>query len=95
MEAMHGSMESAKRAHMKSAGHHGHHSDPIVGGVSEDEGSVYGHGEYANMPQTPNFKLYPKPNEFGPTVLDDTQGHINEVQKQGKMKARSYMSNQH
>lgn len=85
-KAMHSSMESAKRAH---------HSDPIVGGVSEDEGRVVGQGEYANLPQDVKMTLYPSPFEAGPMVLDDTQGHVNDTQKQGHMRVRGYMSNQH
>jgi|HubBroStandDraft_3_1064219.scaffolds.fasta_scaffold309500_4 hypothetical protein len=80
-------------AHKKH--HHKHHSDPIVGGESEAEGHVWGHGERANMPQQVMFKEYPKANEAGPMILDDTQGHINKVQKQGKERVHAYMSNQH
>lgn len=91
MKAMHHSMEAHKRAHHG----HMHHSDPIVGGESESEGRVYGHGEFANMPKEVNMKAYPKAAEFGPSVLDDTQGEINRVQHAARAKTHKHLSNQH
>lgn len=80
--------------HMKKH-HKMHHSDPIVGGESEAEGKVMGHGNFANMPQDVHFKAYPKASEFGPGVLDDTMGHVDKVNKAAEMKSHKYLSNQH
>lgn len=70
-------------------------SDPIVGGESEREGRVMGRGEFANMPQKVEMKLYPKASEYGPDVLDDTMGHIDAVNSRAHSKSRKYTSNQH
>ena len=86
--AMEQSMKSMHKTHM-------HHSDPIVGGESEAEGKVMGAGEHANMPKEVMMKNYPKANEFGPTVLDDTQGNIDKENRRSDEKARRYMSYQH
>lgn len=83
-------MERSHESHKKS-----HHSDPIVGGVSEDEGRVMGHGEFANMPQQVHMRPYPKSHEYGPDILDDTMGHIDEVNKMAHSKSHKYVSNQH
>lgn len=72
-----------------------HHSDPIVGGESEREGRVMGRGEHANMPKEVMMKSYPKANEFGPDVEDDTMGRIDQENKRAHSKARSHLSNQH
>lgn len=72
-----------------------HHSDPIVGGESEAEGRRMGQGEFANMPTQVHMKAYPKPNEYGPGVLDDTMGHVDTVNKAAHMKSHKYISNQH
>lgn len=73
-----------------------HHSDPIVGGESEAEGRIMGHGDFANMPQKEvMMKSYPKASEFGPDVLDDTMGHVDTVNKRAHSKTRSHLSNQH
>lgn len=86
-EAMEKSQRSQKRVH---------HSDPIVGGESEREGRVMGHGDFANLPQREvMMKPYPKAAEFGPDVLDDTMGHVDTVNKKAHQRARSHLSNQH
>lgn len=73
-----------------------HHSDPIVGGESEREGRVMGHGDFANMPQKEvMMKAYPKAKEFGPGVLDDTMGEIDMTTKRAHGKSHKYLSNQH
>lgn len=82
-------------AHHMKKHHKMHHSDPIVGGESEAEGRVMGHGDFANMPQKVEMKAYPKANEYGPTVLDDTMGHVDKTNKSAHQKSRSHISNQH
>ena len=77
---------------MKKAMHHG---DPIVGGESEDEGRVYGQGEFANMPQEVKMKSYPKAYEYGPDVLDDTMGTVDKSNSRAHTTSRKYVSNQH
>lgn len=72
-----------------------HHSDPMVGGESEKEGPAMGHGKFANMPTDVMMKHYPKANEFGPTVLDDTMGEIDRVNSVAHKRSKSHMSNQH
>lgn len=75
--------------------HYKHHSDPIVGGESEREGRVMGHGEFANMPHDVMMKSYPKAHEFGPDVEDDTMGRVDKENKQAHMQTRRHLSNQH
>jgi len=92
------SHESQKRSHHgQHRGHgHMHHSDPIVGGESESEGRVMGYGDFANMPQHKvEMKAYPSPNSYGPTVLDDTMGHVDKAQKHAANQSHKYLSNQH
>lgn len=69
--------------------------DPIVGGESEREGRAWGKGEFANMPQEVKMKGYPKANEFGPGVLDDTMGEIDMTTAKAHTKAHKFLSNQH
>jgi hypothetical protein len=77
-------------------GHHmKHHSDPIVGGESEREGRVMGHGEFANMPKDVHMKAYPKAHEMGGTVEDDTMGRVDKENMQAHRQSRRNMSNQH
>lgn len=78
-------------AHMKKR----HHSDPIVGGESEREGKVMGHGKFANMPTEISMRAYPKAPEYGSTVQDDTMGRIDEENKRARSKSHSHVSNQH
>jgi hypothetical protein len=84
-----------ERTHMSQKKSHMHHSDPMVGGVSEDEGRVWGEGEFANMPREVKMKMYPKSNEFGPDVLDDTMGGIDKTNMQASRQTRRNLSNQH
>lgn len=90
-DAMHASHESHKKSHYG----HMHHSDPIVGGESEREGRVMGHGKFANMPTDVEMKMYPKSHEHGPDVLDDTMGTVDKSNRQAQMQSRKYMSQQH
>jgi hypothetical protein len=75
--------------------HKKHHSDPIVGGESEKEGRAWGRGEHANMPKETKMKDYPKANQMGPTVEDDTMGRIDKENSQAKRQSHRYTSNQH
>jgi|GEM_PF-2297239 len=72
-----------------------HHSDPIVGGESESEGRAWGHGQFANMPHEVKMKGYPKASEFGPSVLDDTMGHVDKTNHHAETQTRRHLSNQH
>lgn len=72
-----------------------HHSDPMVGGTSEDEGKYWGKGEYANMPKNVRMDMYPKASEFGPGDLDDTMGEIDRVNGVAHKKSHKFLSNQH
>lgn len=72
-----------------------HHSDPIVGGESEREGKVMGRGEFANMPKEVKMVQYPKAHEFGPDVLDDTMGEIDQTTMRAHNKSHKFLSNQH
>ena len=58
-----------------------HHSDPIVGGTSEEEGRPWGQGEYANMPQQVRMQEYPKYGHEKMPELDDTMGRIDEDER--------------
>lgn len=82
-------------AHKMKKHHRKHHSDPMVGGSSEAEGRVWGHGEHANMPKDVRMQSYPESHEYGPEVLDDTMGHVDTVNARSHKKARSHVSNQH
>lgn len=86
-----------KKQHAKTMhkSHKMHHSDPIVGGESEREGRVMGHGEFANMSHAIKMTSYPKGHEFGADVLDDTMGEIDMVNSRAHKKTRSNISNQH
>ncbi len=53
-----------------------HHSDPIVGGTSENESRPWGHGQYANMPQEVRMQMYPKEPHKELGGLDDTAGRL-------------------
>ena len=69
--------------------------DPIVGGMSENEGKYWGSGEFANMPKETRMKAYPKASQFGPTVLDDTMGHVDVTNEDAHDTSRRFISNQH
>jgi hypothetical protein len=62
---------------------------------SENEGRAMGKGQFANMPQEVTMKAYPKANEFGPGVLDDTITGIDAATKKAHTKSHKYLSNQH
>lgn len=64
-------------------------------GNSEREEKAWGKGEHANMPKEIKMQAYPKSHEFGPTDLDDTMTHVDQVNGRAHSKARSNMSNQH
>jgi hypothetical protein len=64
-------------------------------GSSENEGKAMGKGGFANMPQDVKFQAYPKANEFGPGIEDDTMTRIDGENKRAKSKTRSHLSNQH
>lgn len=75
--------------------HRKHHSDPIVGGESEAEGRYWGKGEHANMPKDVKMKDYPKANEYGASIEDDTMGRVDSENMRAHSKSRSHVSNQH
>ena len=62
---------------------------------SENEGKVWGKGEFANMPKDVKMNAYPKANQYGPGNLDDTMTEIDRVNSKAHTKARSNLSNQH
>lgn len=62
---------------------------------SENEGKAMGRGEFANMPQSVTMKAYPKANQYGPDVEDDTMTRIDSENSRAHTKARSNKSNQH
>ncbi len=64
-------------------------------GNSEKEGKAVGKGQFANMPTEVKMQAYPKAHEFGPTDLDDTMTHVDQVNMKAHKKSRSNMSNQH
>ena len=64
-------------------------------GVSEREGKAWGKGQYANMPQDLQMKMYPKASEFGPGVLDDTMVEIDRTMSVASSKSHKNLSNQH
>jgi len=64
-------------------------------GTSENEGKVWGKGEFANMPKETKMNAYPKAHEFGPGQLDDTMTEIDRVNGSASKKTRSNLSNQH
>ena len=68
---------------------------PVGHGESEKEGKAVGKGNFANMPQDVSMKAYPKANQFGAGVLDDTMSEIDMTTKKAASKTRSHLSNQH
>lgn len=64
-------------------------------GMSEKEGKAWGRGEHANMPKDVSMKMYPKANEFGAGVIDDTMTEIDQTTRSAHSKARKNLSNQH
>ncbi len=64
-------------------------------GSSEMEGRAWGMGEHANMPKEMRMDMYPKANEAGPDVENDTMTRVDMENKQAKSKTRGYKSNQH
>lgn len=64
-------------------------------GTSEKEGSPWGRGEFANMPQEKKMDPYPKANEFGPGQLDDTISEIDGTTSRAHTKSHKFLSNQH
>ena len=64
-------------------------------GESEHEGKVWGRGEHANMPKDVKMDMYPKANEAGPMVEDDTMTRVDGENKRAKSSTRKYLSNQH
>lgn len=53
-----------------------HHSDPMVGGTSENESGAWGKGNFANMPQEVKMKAYPKMPYKDLDGIDDTEGRL-------------------
>ena len=66
-----------------------------MGKSSESEGKAWGHGKQANMPTDVKMDMYPKANEFGPGMEDDTMTRVDSENKRAKSKSRSHVSNQH
>ena len=64
-------------------------------GESEKEGKPWGRGEHANMPKETKMDSYPRANEAGPMVENDTMTRIDGENKRAKSKTRGYLSNQH
>lgn len=64
-------------------------------GESEKEGKPWGRGEQANMPKEVRMDTYPKANEAGPMVENDTMTRVDGENKQAKSMTRKYLSNQH
>jgi hypothetical protein len=64
-------------------------------GESEREGKAWGRGKHANMPTDVKMDMYPKANEFGPGVEEDTMTRVDMENKRAKAKSHRYMSNQH
>lgn len=64
-------------------------------GSSEREGKRVGAGKFAGMPTEVQMKQYPKANQYGPSVLDDTITEIDGCNREAHTKARKYVSNQH
>lgn len=53
-----------------------HHSDPMVGGTSDNESRPWGQGNYANMPQEVRMQEYPKMPYKDLDTIDDTEGRL-------------------
>ena len=66
-----------------------------MSGSSENEGKVVGSGEFANMPKETKMESYPKSNQFGPGVLNDTMSEIDMTTKKASSKSHRFLSNQH
>lgn len=64
-------------------------------GVSEKEDKAMGQGDFANMPKDVKMESYPKANQFGPGVLDDTMVEIDRTTKVASGKSHKFLSNQH
>jgi hypothetical protein len=87
-KAMERSHDSHKRSHEGDVGPTGH-------GVSEREGHVMGHGEFANMPHEVHMKPYPKSKSYRGGVMDDTSTGIDDTTSRSESTAQKHMSNQH
>ena len=64
-------------------------------GSSEHEGKAWGHGQHANMPKDVKMNSYPKAQEMGPGMEDDTMVRIDAENKRAHNKAHKNLSNQH
>lgn len=65
-----------------------HHSDPMVGGTSENESKPWGNGEFANLPQQPRMQEYPKRPYKALDGIDDTAGRIETDDRQAEVGER-------
>lgn len=64
-------------------------------GFSEHEGSAWGRGEFANMPQEKVMKPYSKAHMMKEPLEDDTMTRIDEEVGRSESRARSHYSDQH
>jgi len=60
-------------------------------GTSERPGHAMGHGDFANMPQTPMIRPYPK-NKSGDGHLDDTMVRLDGDSVDSEKKIRKNLS---
>jgi hypothetical protein len=64
-------------------------------GMSEKQEKPWGQGEHANMPKESKMESYPKANQYGPTIQNDTMTRVDDENSRSDSRARSHVSNQH
>lgn len=69
-----------------------HHSDPMVGGTSDNQSKPWGHGQYANLPQEVRMQEYPKMPYKDLDTIDDTAGRLETDAKQEEVGQRKNLS---
>ena len=66
--------------------------DPEVGGTSENESGAWGKGQFANMPQEVKMKAYPKMGYGAKDSIDDTEGRLENDDKDAMKGERKNLS---
>jgi hypothetical protein len=87
-------MKHEGNKHMEGHKKARHESGPYQHGESEREGRAWGHGEFANMPQEQQMKVYPRDAHHGSAPEDDTMTDIDRVNHFAARQTNRYLSNQ-